>query len=285
MDNKSSQKKDLLKRIEKSTKSVRLMLIIFLGLSLGLKIFWGTLFPFVVFILIIAWLLLSYPFFYFTQKAKTLEGISNIHFSWIVCELALLTAIIHFMGGVTWIVPFFYMFFAIYETFLFAKKQRLAMFGLTILFYLGLVFLEYFEIISYHRIFSIFYDLDLYHDSQYFFSTLIVGTGALIFSFAAADLFREELQNKVKKLFTAYEELKEIKENLEDKVKARTKDLEKERASLEQKVQQRTKELQEKIEELEKFKKIATGRELRMVELKKKIKQLKSKLNSSGDES
>lgn len=44
---------------------------------------------------------------------------------------------------------------------------------------------------------------------------------------------------------------------------------------LEEQVSQRTKELQEKIEELEKFQKIAIGRELKMVELKKEIENLK----------
>jgi PAS domain S-box-containing protein len=48
--------------------------------------------------------------------------------------------------------------------------------------------------------------------------------------------------------------------------------------SLEEKVRERTKELQEKIKELEKFHKLAVGRELKMIELKKEIKRLKREL-------
>lgn len=47
---------------------------------------------------------------------------------------------------------------------------------------------------------------------------------------------------------------------------------------LEEKVRERTRELQEKIAELEKFQRLAVGRELKMVELKKEIEKLKEKL-------
>lgn len=40
-------------------------------------------------------------------------------------------------------------------------------------------------------------------------------------------------------------------------------------------------ELQKKVEELEKFTKLAVGRELKMIELKKKIKDLEEKLKAS----
>ena len=49
-------------------------------------------------------------------------------------------------------------------------------------------------------------------------------------------------------------------------------------------IKERTRELQKKVKELEKFHKLAVGRELKMVELKKEISKLKkdsekSKLN------
>ncbi len=55
-------------------------------------------------------------------------------------------------------------------------------------------------------------------------------------------------------------------------------DLEKYTKNLEKDVKNRTKELQLKVEELEKFNKLTVGRELRMVELKKKIKELEEKI-------
>lgn len=52
--------------------------------------------------------------------------------------------------------------------------------------------------------------------------------------------------------------------------------------SLEDMVKKRTGELEEKIKELEKFNRLTIGRELRMMELKKIIKEIKSKSGEPG---
>jgi HAMP domain-containing protein len=72
--------------------------------------------------------------------------------------------------------------------------------------------------------------------------------------------------------------LEESKSVLEVKVAARTRELRELAESLEEKVKERTKELQGKVEELERFHKLAVGRELKMVELKKEIENLKKEL-------
>jgi len=72
--------------------------------------------------------------------------------------------------------------------------------------------------------------------------------------------------------------LEETKETLEIKISARTKELEELAETREGIIEQRTKELQERLEELEKFYQLAVGRELKMIELKKRIKELKEKL-------
>lgn len=51
---------------------------------------------------------------------------------------------------------------------------------------------------------------------------------------------------------------------------------------LEQKVNERTEELNRKIGELERFNKLAVGRELKMIELKKRIQELESKLGNKS---
>jgi len=276
MENKENQRDGLLKRIKDSTNSVRAMLVVFFVLPLGFRIFLGTPFSDRLFVLVVSWFILSFPFFFFTKQARTLSSINNIHLGWIICELILLTMIIREIGGIAWLGPFFYLFFAIYETFLFAEKQRTIMFFCTIASFLSLILLEYFGIISYHQIFPAL--LNVSKNPEYFFSTVSVELGMIIFSFVAIGIFRGELEKRIQQVTVAYKELEEIKNTLAVRVKAKTKALEEEKASLEQKVGQRTKELQEKLEELEQFHKLTVERELKMVEVKKEIAKLKKEL-------
>jgi len=74
---------------------------------------------------------------------------------------------------------------------------------------------------------------------------------------------------------TALEESKTI---LEIKVQARTKELRELTEKQEEIIKERTKDLQEKMKELERFNRLAVGRELKMIELKKEIEKLQKEL-------
>ena len=87
----------------------------------------------------------------------------------------------------------------------------------------------------------------------------------------------------------AEDRLRNEKHDLEKIVRERTKELEMHRNQLEAIVNQRTQELEAKNEELESFNKLFVGRELRIVELKRKLEEyereisvLKGKENNSG---
>jgi len=67
------------------------------------------------------------------------------------------------------------------------------------------------------------------------------------------------------------QEVKDIRERLENLLKEK----EQKQCFLEKEVEQRMQELEEKVQELEQFKKIAIGRELKMVELKEQLQVLK----------
>ena len=83
--------------------------------------------------------------------------------------------------------------------------------------------------------------------------------------------------NKMIKELNQYKEkIEEEKQVLEVKVKARTRELEIMNKGLESKVQERTKETEQKLKELEKINRLMIGRELKMIELKNKIKRNKN---------
>jgi len=76
-------------------------------------------------------------------------------------------------------------------------------------------------------------------------------------------------------LNAAADEIYNVRNTLKIQVEARTRTLEKQKTNLERKVKKRTEELEERVNELEKFQKLIVGRELKMVELKKEIRELK----------
>ncbi|MBI4359444.1 MAG: HAMP domain-containing protein [Candidatus Nealsonbacteria bacterium] len=92
-----------------------------------------------------------------------------------------------------------------------------------------------------------------------------------------AETFNKMLED----LRASRQSLEESKEILEIRVSARTKELEDLALGLESQVKERTKDLQEKMGQLEKFNKLAVDRELKMIELKKDIKKLKTQLDGA----
>lgn len=103
---------------------------------------------------------------------------------------------------------------------------------------------------------------------------IIISLLTAVAVFQIARVFLKERSELAK----AQQELEEDKQVLEIKVKARTKELEEINAQLEKTIEQRTRELKAQIEELERFHRLVVGRELKMIELKKEIQDLKEEL-------
>jgi len=93
----------------------------------------------------------------------------------------------------------------------------------------------------------------------------------------SASIIRDHRQDIVGVAYIARDirKIRELIDTLEIRVKARTEELEEERKGLAEKVKARTKDLEEKMLELEKFQRLAVGREMKMIELKKEIVKLK----------
>jgi hypothetical protein len=244
-----TEQKNLVKLIEEGVSSLRITLIGFIVIGLIVKFLLGMPLSYNIFLLLVLWTFATFLFAWSSKKAKTVTKINIIHSFWIIFQLILITILVYYMGGITWIAPITYIFFPIYETFLFGKRQKLLLIISSMFSLAGLAFLQYLEIIHPPVIFT---GINI-HEGNYFYATLSIEIGIIIFATKASFLFKESFEEKRKELFSAYEELNKNKKFLE----------------------KREKELNKRIEELEKFYRLTIGRKNKMIELKKEIAKLR----------
>lgn len=100
---------------------------------------------------------------------------------------------------------------------------------------------------------------------------------AIIFSLFVCLKYRKALKD-LRKTRAALQETRAV---LGIRVKARTRELEELARTLEERAKERTRELQERVTELEKFHHLTVGRELKMMELKRKVKELEAGLRKA----
>lgn len=211
-----------------------------------------------------------------TKLKKTVTKASTSYFILQIIEATLILIALHISGVIPFIGALVLTLILVVSYFSYTRrKYYLAVTIFYVFSYVVVVTFEYLGIIVAEGILNI--GTNIARNQGVFILSLTTGTALLITIFLTIDTFSKRLRASLGVLSQKEKELEEAKGVLEIKVKARTKELEEERASLEEKVKERTKELQGKVEELEKFQKIAVGRELKMVELKKEIKELKKR--------
>lgn len=255
---REEKRKELLETIKRSMSSVALMIFVFFLLSVVGAIFFKLSIAKEIFIVELLWLFLIYPVFWLHTKIKTAVWVNNFHLFWVSCELLFLTIIIHFLGSIAWIAPSFYLFFSLYENFLFGRLQRISMLFLTLGSYLIMVSMEFIGLVNNYNIF--FPSINVYRNYSYTVMTIAVTVGMIVFSFLTTNIFREELEEKIKEKMRINQDLLKAQGSL----------------------QKANEELNKRIKMLERVHKLTLNREMKMIELKEKIKDLQEQLKKKN---
>lgn len=278
--NKEVEFKDILARIRTTFRLREGILILFLLSVIFLKItnhlFYTAQANWIVFALAI-WLITSLIFRFLVNRQTTASGISNLYLFYdILIELPLLTVIVYNTGLTEW-TGIFYLFPIVFTSIVFPRKRAFLIYTVASIYYIFVVLLPYFNIVSFKYYFLS--GINLSEKQNYILNSILFITATFYLVGLTANLLTDLLTKRTTELEEIKEKLEEEKESLELRVQSRTRELEIMAKSLEEKVEERTKEIQSKVEELRTFNKLAIGRELKMIELKKELKEVKEELN------
>jgi len=283
---KNDELKELIGNIRKNNQIRFFVFSSFLILSITLRLI-NVLVPELVIIIIVLLFIINIIGEYLARTVWPKQTVSHVSISFFLFQflevIALLIAISEFeailFGGIAIL-----MLYAVFCYLGFTRiiyPRILAFFCITGYIIAGL--LKYFNILQYEDLQGL--GINPFHSNALVISVMTFMVGAFIYLCFYEDVFSQKLRgtiellrNRTSQLIRKERESKDAKTVLEIRVQARTKELRELTESLNEQIKQRTKELQEKIKELEKFQKLAVGRELKMIELKKEIKNLKKSL-------
>lgn len=121
----------------------------------------------------LVWFLITFPFATLVRRQHTEKQLHWVHAGFFIAEIALITLIVHWMGGSEWIGIIFYLFTVIYANFFLPRLQGYLITALVILLYSSLVLLEYSGVIPHRSLFAMLGDP--YRNLSYTLTTILAG--------------------------------------------------------------------------------------------------------------
>lgn len=252
----------------------------YLFLMLILKEIFHIQFPVPLFF-VVSFMLLSSIVLIFLADLLTLASrvIPKIFFIYVVGDSILLTFIIYYLGGITWIGFVFYSFYLVLNFLTFPRKLAIFFTIWIIFLYSSLVLLQYSRILPFSSLFLSWQQTPFY--LPYVLTTTLGYLTIIIFTAYYGRGFYLLYEKKILALKETQEILTREKASLEEMIGARKQELEGEKKGLQKRIEERRKELtkeeqilRERAEELKKFKQIALGREEKLKELSRELERL-----------
>jgi len=112
-------------------------------------------FPFnPVFAVPFAWLLLTLPFQWLLRRQRTLRSLQNVHAAYLALESALVSYLVHRLGGVEWVGILFYLFTVIYANFFLPPPAGYVVTGIALLGFALVAVLEMLGLIPHYLPFA-----------------------------------------------------------------------------------------------------------------------------------
>lgn len=163
-------------------------------------------------------------------KARTVRALDRLHYCLLVCELGFHTAIVYFLGGLSWLGPMAYIYALMYATIFLTWRQAVLFTAAVVAAFTVLVSLDGAGVIPHQWYLP--QDADRYQDPRFIATTVIAFVGVLFtvtfwMVFVGNEVRRErdEALKANAQLVGVQEQLRALAEELEHKVEERTEAL------------------------------------------------------------